>query len=154
MALRDWIHDSGQVATATPATTATPTTREPRNVATVATVSVARDEKTEKLATVGIIPIVDWLIPCPICHGHLFNHSNRGGFFCVVCQPMPAEHRARLVRSRPPVRATRYDCGCGTNSYISNTGAGPWLCEGCGGVYDIIGGTRGPNLLSQAGRST
>lgn len=48
MGLRDWIIDSGQVATATPATSATPETKSLRTVATVATVIVASSEKTEK----------------------------------------------------------------------------------------------------------
>lgn len=51
MALRDWIIDFGQVATATVATTATPTDTEQRTVAIVATVIVADKEKTGKPTT-------------------------------------------------------------------------------------------------------
>lgn len=85
MALRDWIFDSGQGATATPATVATTDTRELRIVATVANVSVAREEKPEN----QVIEKVDWLKPCSICSGHHFTESDRGGYFCVECQTLP-----------------------------------------------------------------
>ena len=55
MALRDWISNSGRVATATVATLATLTPETQRNVATVATVSVARVEKKDKSARLRII---------------------------------------------------------------------------------------------------
>ena len=50
MALRDWISNSGRVATATVATIATLTPEKHRTVATVATVSVANEEKKGEIA--------------------------------------------------------------------------------------------------------
>lgn len=102
MALRDRILNFQQVATATLATTATPSNSEPRTVATVATVSVAREEKTEKQATEK----VDWLKPCPICSGHLFTESDRGGYFCCECQRLTEGAKpARIVEGGQPVKS-------------------------------------------------
>lgn len=85
MTLRDRILNFQQVATATDAILATPNTKETRTVATVATVAVAREKKTEKPTTEK----VDWLKPCPICSGHQFIESDRGGYFCSECQTLP-----------------------------------------------------------------
>lgn len=102
MALRDRILNFQQVATATPAILATPNTKEARTVATVATVAVAREEKTETPAPEK----VDWLKPCPICSGHLFTESDRGGYFCCECQTLPEGAKpARIVEGRPAVKS-------------------------------------------------
>lgn len=46
-------------------------------------------------------PKVDWLKPCPICSGHLFTESDRGGYFCCECQTLPEGAKpARIVESR------------------------------------------------------
>lgn len=97
MALRDWIFDSGQVATANLAIVATPTAQEPLTVADVATVAVAREGKTENQTTEK----VDWLKPCSICSGHLFTEGSHGGYFCCECQTLPeGASPARIVESR------------------------------------------------------
>lgn len=106
MALRDRIFNFQRVATATPATLATPNAKEARTVATVATVAVARKEKTEKQATELTTEKVDWLKPCPICSGHLFTESDRGGYFCCECQTLPPGAKpARIVEGSPAVKS-------------------------------------------------
>lgn len=100
MALRDRILNFQQVATATLAILAIPNIKVAQTVATVATVAVAREEKTGNQTTGKVNPKVDWLKPCPICFGHLFTESDRGGFFCVVCQTLPPGAKpARIVES-------------------------------------------------------
>ncbi|MFH7319776.1 hypothetical protein ACHHRT_04085 [Desulfurivibrio sp. D14AmB] len=43
------------------------------------------------------------------------------------------------------VRALGYGCGrCEANNYLKVDGG--WRCEGCGKIFEIIGGTRGPVL--------
>ncbi|WP_157861471.1 hypothetical protein [Desulfurivibrio alkaliphilus] len=45
-----------------------------------------------------------------------------------------------------PKTATGYGCGrCGSPNYTQ--GPGGWCCDGCGKIYHIIGGSRGPRLV-------
>ncbi len=68
MALRDWISNSGRVATATVATLATLNPEKQRTVATVATVSVARVGKKGKTSTIETVPTLPrWC--CANCPG-------------------------------------------------------------------------------------
>jgi len=49
---------------------------------------------------------VDWLKPCPICSGHLFTESDRGGYFCCECQTLPEEAKPlRIVAGNTAVKA-------------------------------------------------
>lgn len=49
---------------------------------------------------------VAWLKPCPICSGHLFIESDRGGYFCCECQTLPKGAKpARIVEGRPAVKS-------------------------------------------------
>lgn len=49
---------------------------------------------------------VDWLHPCPICFGHLFTESDRGGYFCCECQTLPEGAKpARIVEGSPAVKS-------------------------------------------------
>ena len=51
--------------------------------------------------TEEVNPKLDWLKPCPLCSGHLFIESDRGGYFCCECQTLPPGARtARIVESR------------------------------------------------------
>lgn len=103
MALRDWIIESGQVATATPATFATLNTKNKETVATVATVIVASGEKTNNMDTRSPVSIIDGLHPCGLCGGNLFNEGSRGGYFCTKCQTIPdGATVARIVRGLSP----------------------------------------------------
>lgn len=62
---------------------------------------------TEKPTTDQDNPKVEWLRPCPICSGHLFSESNRGGYFCCVCQELPEGTKpARIVEGRKNVNST------------------------------------------------
>ncbi|MBU0664375.1 MAG: hypothetical protein KJ990_07530 [Proteobacteria bacterium] len=74
MGLRDWIIDSGQVATTTPATSATHETKSLRTVATVATVTVASSEKTEKTAMDAPTPCKKRVLPSPVALTWLRDH--------------------------------------------------------------------------------
>jgi len=111
MALREWILNCRQVATATPAIPATPRIKGGRPVATVATVAVASSGKLEHGQEVVpvLAEVIGWLKPCPICKGHLFTESDRGGYFCCECQTLPEGAKpARIVKSnkdRPAERA-------------------------------------------------
>ncbi len=50
---------------------------------------------------------VDWLHPCPICSGHLFTESDRGGYFCCECQTLPEGAKpARIVESSKAQKST------------------------------------------------
>lgn len=45
------------------------------------------------------------------------------------------------------VRAVGYGCGkCQANNYLQVDGG--WRCEGCGMVFEVIGGSKGPYLLT------
>lgn len=105
-------------------------------------------EMHNNLATVTEkITLVPWLKPCSICGGHLFNESERGGFFCAVCQELPVDAKVnRQIEGRPAARATGYGCGrCGNIEYMETCDG--WVCAGCGAVYLVIGGSRGPIQL-------
>lgn len=56
MALRDWIIDSGQIASAIPARVASPDTQEARKIAELATLALATEEKEEIPATAETKP--------------------------------------------------------------------------------------------------
>jgi hypothetical protein len=72
-------------------------------------------------------------------------------------RPVLAGYREKLIRHLPPVataipaipateiRATGYGCGrCQANNYLQVRDG--WKCQGCGAVFSIIGGSKGPNL--------
>ncbi len=60
----------------------------------------------EKPTTGKINPKVDCLKPCPICSGHLFIESDRGGYFCCECQTLPEGAKpARIVEGSPAVKS-------------------------------------------------
>jgi len=65
--------------------------------------ALIREHKAALLALCSPTPptmptgVVDWLHPCPICQGVIFNEGVRGGYFCPVCQPMKSEDIKRLV---------------------------------------------------------
>ncbi|MDA8163670.1 MAG: hypothetical protein M0017_01370 [Desulfobacteraceae bacterium] len=88
--------------------------------------------------------VVRWLKPCPVCGGLDFVERTAGGFFCSGCQPTPEENVKHRVRAPGEIiRALGYGCGkCGNRIY-RQVSAG-WLCEGCGMVFELIGGSRGP----------
>jgi hypothetical protein len=138
MVLRDWIINSGRVATATIATSATPDTKNKGTVASVATVTVASDEKAEEAAMTQpdnltsvrrhdhADPGRTWAPGNPFtCKcGFATGWLRDGKPLCPVCDVTPAPAGAIT---------TAGDC-------ITFVTAAPGICPLCGNRLDQDGG--------------
>lgn len=97
MALRDWILNSGRVASAIPAIVAIPDSTEARALAGIATIAIASGENKEIVEFIDIvaaesIDVDPWLKSCCICGGIEFVgaiYADVESFWCVTCQDVP-----------------------------------------------------------------
>lgn len=73
--------------------------------------SILEESSTEKLPAFKDNLRVDWLTPCPICSGHLFTESDRGGYFCCECQALPKGAKPlRIVQSAFKISRRQINC--------------------------------------------